>query len=314
MTPNLYPLKKIISAIIVLIAASCNSSVTKNVKPNNKYKNNWKTHNLRGRIKSITEFNFKQYVPYSELTNYIREEHFTFDSTGNLVGKSIFAEPQMFHYRYIYQYDKVGNYIECESYERNDSTADVQTYKFDELDNMIETVRHDPNNHLTIRVQYYFDKNGNCIESLEEKPSSLRTKYTYTYDSLNRPLSIMEIRDYGDNKPSSEKTVFRYNGDSVEKKLDGIHIKWHYLTVYNKDHQEVFWKNLHPGEDFVNTTKFDSLGNEIEHKAWKGTTIDDRNSRHYEYVYDDKGNWTKRTLSKLNGKLITSVERKIEYY
>ncbi len=60
--------------------------------------------------------------------------------------------------------------------------------------------------------------------------------------------------------------------------------------------------------------KYDSLGNQTGYIEQKSENIDDRHSYRYEYVYDNKGNWIKRTTTKLDGRLITSVERKLEYY
>lgn len=311
-TKNLYQLKKIVPAVILLIAAAC--STTDNVKPNKKYQNNWKSYNLKDSVKSITEFNFKQYVPLGELVYPVSKENFRFDKTGNVLDRSTFMENERFCCRYTYQYDKAGNYTEVKSYESDSTLSDKETYKYDGQGNMIETVRYDRDNRVKSKDQYSYDEHGNFIEFVHAGTFSSKFMYTYNYDTLSRLVSETCTLVEGSIKTVKSTTDYIYKGDSVEE-VSGGSDKTHVLLVYNPNHQMILRKNLNPANQyFEQTWKFDSLGNETETKNIKDAVIEDKRSYRHAYVYDNKGNWIKRTTTRLDGKLISSVERKIEYY
>src|SRR5690242_14353569 len=84
------------------------SVLCENIIPNIKFQNNWQTHNLRGRIKEITDHIKREIRPD---TYYEFKECLQFDTQGNVVEVKAWNAQQQFMKWHTFRYDKNGNYI-----------------------------------------------------------------------------------------------------------------------------------------------------------------------------------------------------------
>jgi hypothetical protein len=118
----------------------------------------WKSFNLRGKVKSIKCTNYQLFIPHSELSNYISKQDYKFNISGSLSEESIyFYDEQSIRYRYVYEYDKSGNSIKFNSFDKD--------------------------NHIKYRGEHYFNSKGKKI-SYQEKTESHDIKYKETYDYI----------------------------------------------------------------------------------------------------------------------------------
>ncbi|AWH86703.1 hypothetical protein HYN59_17025 [Flavobacterium album] len=189
------------------------------------------------------------------------------------------------------------------------------------------------------RITYVYDSNGNLKgENLYLGSEYVQVKNLYEYDGQNRKIS--ESR-YSKDKPLYTMT-YGYDGKNVTKKetTDGKGVvlnseKSSYdkkgnlvkrYTIDNSDKSEVMDSYTYDSKGNVTSWtmtrnnapemrvvyKYDGHNNATAVKTvnGKGEIIDDRT---YTYEYDDKGNWTKKTVT-LNNKPFTVVERKITYF
>jgi hypothetical protein len=300
-------LKTILSAFLLVLASSCYSQV---IKFDKKVPLNWQTFHLKGKVKSITEFNFKQYLPKKDEDEYVTAENLKFDSAGNCIDKAFFMQAGGFGGHYIYQYDKEGNNIEIKDFSE-DGRYHRYVYKYDKQGNQIESMIYDLTGRLDYTEVCSYDKQGNYITVLHKGARSYRETYTYLYDAKNRIISSKQ--------DSENKTEYRYNKDTVEEIYNGNYGEEHVKTVYNKNQQMVLRKSMGDkagvSRPFVNTYKYDAAGNQTEIKQTKeGEVLKFPYSQRFGYVYDKNGNWIKRTTMTLEGTPMNSVERKIEYY
>lgn len=304
------PVNKVV-ILISFVALACKSNVAQETKPNQKYQYNWKTNNLKGKVKSITEFNYQQYVPDSELTYYVTKEYFTFSPTGNVMEHTTFLEHQSFQSKHVYKYDNAGNYTEFTAYAEDGTFKYKEVYEFDKMGHMVANEEH--NSRGITRSEYFYNSNDDRILIMDVLPvRGSKTAYQYTYDSIGRRLS----QEYSYQPSNPSKVLWEYRGDTVQElHLERGKFDYKELIIYNKDHK-MLWRKLtgdRSTPDFEESYKFDPSGNEIEYVMRKPEIIS-RESYRREYVYDKQGNWIKRTTYKLDGSLKQSIERKIVYY
>src|SRR6266542_3244396 len=100
----------ILTVILYFITIIAHLNSADPVKPNEEYQKNWKTCNVKDKVKSIIAFNYKQYVPDTELSYHVTKEYFKFDADGNVAEQTTFLLKEEFQHRYVYRYDNAGNY------------------------------------------------------------------------------------------------------------------------------------------------------------------------------------------------------------
>ena len=287
-----------------------------NAQPDKAYQNNRQTYNLKGNVRSIIEFNYKQYVPDSELTYYVTKRYYKFNAAGNCTELTTFLEQESFQGRNVYQYDEAGNNTEIIAY-NEDSTLDYKvTYVFDEQGNMIEFSNYGSSGNLKYRDQRTYGPGLSFVKHrVGLTPPGSTSTYRYTYDSQGRRTSEDYYTD--DETKLKRRTEWLYSGDTTREteynrfgELSGTK-----LSVYDKNSRLIESKINAGYEDMTETHyKYDTFGNILECIVKDSAGVDMRRSCRCEYKYDKTGNWIKRITYKADGTLKSSIERKIGYY
>lgn len=165
-------------------------------------------------------------------------------------------------------------------------------------------------NELIEETEYLYDKNGN---KTKENSSIKQTKQHYSsvgiswkYDKKNR---IIEEINYYEEPCASELPENR-----IEYKYDKIGNialmrKIKYDNLSDKPSRELIELEV----EYV----YNDKGNIVEEKEWKydenGIKNNNSTIKKYEYVYDEKNNWTKKTQL-IEEKEVELVERKLMYF
>lgn len=276
-------------------------------KFDDEYPKNYKTLNIKGNVKSITCTNYKQFIPDSLLGWFFIKEDYVFSKRGNVViEEKSYTVGKKFPYRKVYEYDKMNNITKCEYYERDGEKTDIITYFYNkqgkllrkkseqvgkviiEVINKYEILRDDYNKYKSYTrgstdSEYYmtstYSKGKILSKSLEVSGVTILT--VYKYNALGRMTELGFCENNDTTKFSANETF-----------------------IYDKNGKLRRHDFLLPGNVYI----YDEYENIVSQIA--GTN----NSFNAEYIYDKKNNWIKRTSYLPNGKLMSILERKIEYF
>ncbi len=291
------------------------TSIATKANPDLQY--NYKTHNLFGKVKSVTCTKYQQFVPSSELDILVTKIDLKFDKKGVLVEEAVYLQDNELNYRQKYLSDKMGNRILTESYDEKDSLVYRNQYTLNKQ-GLPVLVRYEQTNNPellndesrykyetisdTLIVYYYYSKRykdfsgnktvkryekGNLVSSTEYKGKTIEKQIFYDYDERNNL-----IRE--DEKIGYSTTDYTY-----DKNNRVIHDIFYYKTT---------------NRTFDSTTLYDAFGNIIKYERIDNGVFDNKSSYKDEFTYDAKNNWVKRERYKLNGTKISTLERRIEYY
>lgn len=296
---------------LMTINVLCNAQGPKPVKNSPKEQISWQSSNLKGKVKSTIELNYKAYASSEkdQVTN-----RYVYDSAGNCIEKALILAGGRFGERYTFRYDKDGYNIEMKSFYENGRLRFKVVYKYDELGNKIESHTYDTLNRVTYASLYTYDQQGNPLSRQYTGVREYKETYTYVYDKAKRPLYVKMVSTGG----NWEQKEYSYYGDTlVDESWKGFFGNGHVQTVYNSKKQMVTYRS--PGDNtslsFDNTYKYDAAGNKIMiMQTQDKKVLESPYSSQFEYVYDDKGNWIKKTTISLDGKPMSAIEREIEYY
>ena len=215
---------------------------------------------------------------------------YKYDANGNMIQEKRFDEKGNLTFMKIIFYNEKGRCMK-ENFYTTDSTFDGgYTFNDDENGNIIEWNKLDSNGTSTGRETYKFDNLNNEIEWCKYNSKNvLHDRNSYKYDSNGNKIEEWDSTFYG-----SLTSVFTYkfdiNGNKVEKN--------HFLSNGNTSGKETY--------------DYDSKGNLIQHNFFnKDGSL--RYNTSYNYIYDEKGNWVKKTETD-NGKQGNISKREIEYY
>lgn len=206
-------------------------------------------------------------------------------------------------------------------------------------DKVVDVTKYNAQDILQDRTAFIYDENGNVKEEDSYlKTESIQFKNIYEYDENGNVTSISR---YNKDGGIEYITNSKYDGDKLisketidgDKKLGRVQK----FTYDNKGNLIIeCLKDGDEGIEHVTEYHYDNNGNKlgmvvkqdgnIVYKA--GYSYDDHNSmtefnvaddknavkdsKFYRYEYDDKGNWTKKTIS-INGVETFVVERIITY-
>lgn len=241
--------------------------------------------NLKGKVKSLTEINYKAVVMTGEIQtgDIIDKTIYSFNDKGNKIEENIYRADGSLDAsgsgKYNYKYDDKGNMIE-ENYYRSyyDKSSngwisspnyEKNIYKYDNKGNMIEENLYDePKGSLFAKYICKYDDKGNNIED----------DY-YMYINGDSLKSIFHIFKYDDKENIIEHNEYQADGSL------------YYKFIYN----------------------YDNIGNKIEEKCYIYTISPSLDyNYYYKYVYDKTGNWIKKTTFE-NDIPEKITEREIKY-
>lgn len=299
-----YQLRKILPAFLLLIAATCHSQHI--IRFDHKTPQNRKAFRFKGKVKSVTECNYKELGPGAD---YMPLNVYQFDTAGNCVDQVLIGKGGSFLSHVTDKFDKNGNYTEFRYYSEDGSYSKT-VFEYDARGNMIESTGYDKKGRLESKDKYTYDKYGNVIVWFHKADRTFTENSSYTYDDKGRIVFLKKNSALWGN----EIKQWKYYKDTVEQysksSSDESHLQW----VYNKDNQNTYSRTMDT-DSHKSTIKYDAAGNPIEIKQWSYGELEKYGySKRLKYVYDNKGNWIKKTELTLDGKPIKSLERKIEYY
>jgi len=302
--------------VIVSFLVSCFSySFAENAKKND-YSNG-----LKGKVRVVIESTYWVIEAYGEFEK------------GNLKSKT------------ISKYNEIGKPTESSSYKSDESSPSKWINKYDNDGNEIEMVHYDLDGTADMRIVRKFDDGGNEIESeWYDSDGKLQNKWTSEYDKTGRVVNqrcldfksdgnlvsiLDEHNDYNLNKSEYKKNatngkpIFKTScnldkfGNKIEEYFTNLEDKTSSKETYKYDDKRnvIEYKkfNSNGGLKSKETTKFDENGYKIEECKYNSNGILFSKTTYKYEECDETGNWTKQT-EYLNDRLISIIEREIEYY
>lgn len=280
---------------------------------NQQEENNWTRENLKGEVKSCTEFGYYAKESFGNIVKgerlYSSENNYkmVFDKKSNLLEKSTYNSDLSLNTKFVYTYNKKGELIEMIEYTEygnhrvtykyeNSYVVEERIYHYDGDSNLIAkwNNKYNGNNYLIKRSgsKYYwiyeYDENNNKIEeSYYSSDGELDIKLTYKYDTKRNLI---------------EESTYNSNG-SLERKLT-------YIYDDNNYKVEESWLFPNNNENLKFVHNYDDKGNLIKTfiSGSKGNTV-----LTYKYEFDEKGNWTQKITFE-NDVPKYFYEREYEYF
>lgn len=257
--------------------------------------NDWTKKNLKGNIKSYTEFSYKAEEILGKIKKGKRERLNTidkqvkFNKSGNIIEENYYnSNGILYSTRCIYTYNNVGNNTEINEYISDGS--------------------------LVIKMIFKYDKKGNIIESntYNSDGKTIIGETTYKYDDKGNEI---ENKAYSINGDLFTKGLTEYYGSTVENYTYGQHGDLYSKITYiiDDDGNNIEWKMENPDGSLNNriTSKYDD-GNLIESNHYNSDSSL-KTKMIFKYNFDEKGNWIKKIdFDNEIPKYI--LERKYEYY
>jgi len=260
--------------------------------------------NLRGKIKSLKQTFFKDYL---KKPGYWYNGH---------VSKPISTIPYTISY-----FNELGQLIKvC-----NDDSSEVSNLKYNQQGNLMLKIQYSPYND-TLKYKYEYNNLGHLTSEYIFQTNSKDTLIKdsdYKYDSqghlIERIKYSYNYMNYGD----LDKDRVLYEYDSIGRVSqsdyyihDSIHVS---LSTYVYDqngkiiqeYSEFFLDDYQ--DKGVTTYKYDKYGNMSEELSISILDSSMSNVFTVDYEYDEKGNWILFVTPNLGGTPV-KVTREIEYY
>jgi hypothetical protein len=149
------------------------------------YQKNYKTLNVKGKVKEIVCINYIQFVPNSDLDNNVTKMNYKFDTKGNIIEEICILKDDELNYRELYSYDKMNNAL--------------RTQGFDKKNNLIYIIKYSLNKQGFLVFQDY----------QEDKPEHSYKSYT-KYEKITDTLVIYNTH-----------TTDGYNSREIERYKNG---------------------------------------------------------------------------------------------
>lgn len=279
--------------------------------------------------------NFLSFNEFNNISSpWHTNEYIYTDKRLTSINEKFFASDENIDMKYIYKYDNVGNKIEVSSY-RNETLFSKNIYKYLTKPNGKEIVEidYDYDGSISSRYLKEFDTKGNKIKHItfdalgKEKSAFLYTynekgynteciyrwkdetgkggiKWVSKYDNSGKVL----IENRYDLMNKLQNThMFKYNSDGLL--IGGIveYPNGKKILQYNNIYEgKMKIKKIEVDKDGTKTYKYNKLGDIIEYE-------DKEVTYRYDYIYDEKENWTK-IIEYKNTIPILIKERVISYY
>ena len=141
-----------------------------------KIENDWTEENLKGKVKSYSEFTYEAEERFGKIEKGERKGNFfesdlkkSYDEKGNIIEENSYNSDGRLYLKYTYKYDEKGNKIEQNSYNSDGRLETKWTYKYDKKGNKIEENGYISDGILYDKYtfKYEFDKQGNWINRID---------------------------------------------------------------------------------------------------------------------------------------------------
>lgn len=256
----------------------------------NKYRKNWHTNHLKGRVKTIIQVYYDGPATDTTTPDVFTKEYFYYDSTGNLTAH-VKQEEDSRPDSTTYKYNTDNKWTEMFFYSGNGIT-DVENYNvFDSKGNLIEEGERYGDQSTNNKLISEYDQYGGKTKSTL---SGLVTEFINTYDKDG--LLIMQQNII--NKEVNGKTTWKYDNvghiiEEAEYAKDGELLR-KVSTRFNKIHLPDSLAIIKKGySDNVQEYRYDSLGYVISQGNTDPRTKTWLAKWEFSYESDQQGNWTK---------------------
>jgi len=242
--------------LLFILVITCFAFFSFTGDKNNKIKNDLSELNLNGKVKILTEIEYKILPNIGKIKegDMLNKFIYSFNEKGNIIETNLYDPDDNLDGKYSYTYDNnKGNKTEMISYNPDGSKDESCTYKYDSKGNMIEEVWYNTDGKLSKKYRYKYDEKGNQIEmDRYEGRDSLICKDSYKFDDKGERI---EWNHYNLSPPTdgslSKKVIFKYDETgnmSVENIYlsDGNFESYTYKYVYAKKgnwKKETIYKN-----------------------------------------------------------------------
>lgn len=284
------------------------------------YQKNYSTLNVFGNVKEILCTKYVQFVPSSDLHNFVTKENYKFDKNGNNTHEESYLEDGKYGNLNEYYYDRMNNALLTVAFD--EKRKEVYRMK-DSLNHKGYRVKQTNSVNLNQQIyEYHFIKQTpSYIEyytTISSNYNGLRTdfeKWKYStaerFDDNGNLISsstitngeekIDFINKYDQKGNLVEKVDYRFNAKWTHKYKDRKLIERRYTALDSNNNNEIVYDH----DDFGNITKQVTKVNGV---------LDSKGTFTTQYTYDSKNNWITRTRLKPNGEKISFLERRITYY
>jgi hypothetical protein len=179
--------------LLFTLVTTCFISFSFTGEKGNKIKNDLSELNLKGKVKTLTEIEYK----VSPNTGKIKE--------GDML------------YKYIYSFNENGNLIETNSYDPDGNLDGKYTYSYDNIKgNKTEMTSYNPDGSSDERCAYKYDSKGNLIQEIWYYPDgSISKKYNYKYDDKGNEIA-MNRYDFHDSLICKDSYKYNDKGEKIE--------------------------------------------------------------------------------------------------
>ena len=261
--------------------------------------NDLEKNKIRGRVNLIEQETFKVKEHFGEIIKVALEgkENTWYNEKGYITKNSGFSNSRLFFdddslFNYSYQYDRLNNLTEQNSYKSDGSLETKDIYKYDDKGNQVEQNFYKADGTLNMKTLRQFDTMGNKkVENYYYSNGEWIKKIIYNYDEMGNLIEEDETQEY--NKGELRFT----NKYSYDKKNNLIDKKSYINGELNNS--------------CSSTYKYDEKGNITEERSF---TLDDAAyTNTYVYKFDEKGNWIVSTVFR-GFAPIQITERRIIYY
>lgn len=243
-----------------------------------------------------------------------------------LKGPVKYVVVEMFGNKSVRLYSRSGKLLKTTFYNSKGEMSGSETLEYDDNGRLVEDVLV-RNNGFEVTEKYQYFNEGKKVERKSNRKNhgvKDSDEATFYFDDNGRLVKSTALyhRRYGDSK---EKYELEYdaNGNCVVVNFNHRGTKYRTDYTYNK-HGKII-KELSYKEGKLSETrlfKYNEKGDEIESST--DYVVSKRERRlmsssptkyvyKYSYVYDDHGNWIKRTEER-NGQKRPESSRLIEYY
>jgi len=274
-----------------------------------KYRKNWRTERLHGKVKTILEFSYNGPATDTTDPDFDSRASFHFAVNGNLTTQTSQRESAG-QSRTTYKYNKDNKWTEmsCES-----GINDYTNYNiFDNNGWLIEEGEHYADGSTSNKLVSVYDQSGGVIKTTI---AGFVTDFKNTYDKaglliaqqafVKGQLSATNTWKYDSIGHVIEKTQYAADGSLLSK----------ITTTFNKFHLPDSMCIIKKGyADNIQEFRYDSTGHEISQGA-KDHKMDVWVPKWtFSYEWDAQGNWTKCIVYDDTQEVVITTIRKIIYY
>ena len=184
--------------------------------PSEKYQNDLKAENLKGKVKFCAEFYYKKYNPGIDIdSGYEYMSKDSFDLNGKLLSSIISGDPTKKPipkiHGFFLSYDKEGR--KTVTRDQAGQIIGFSAYSVGKKNNLVEAYSNRPGNPVMLKIIYNSDGNRDTM---------------YQYDIVGKFMG---------------KVIYHYdkNQDLIEEDRDYINTQWSYKTIliYDKHHHNI---------------------------------------------------------------------------